>query len=215
MERHLGHLALHYAPGEEGPARRLLELLGCTLVDNGPRPGADGFCTVLVDQPSATHAENIMFLSPMSPEQAELESAIVAGLAMGRDDEDPAVAAFAAKRSRWPESMAHLGIRYSSLDELEAVVVAVQDAGAPSGELAGRVDVTRYRAQSGVDESIDDRMARSPMFTDDDRVAFAKHWVQCFVRTDLFAYGIRAFGQTIELDYVFSSFFGAVPTFGR
>ena len=63
MERHVGHLALHYAPGDERPARRLLELLGCTLLDNGPRPGEDGFCSVLVDGPTATFAENLMFLN--------------------------------------------------------------------------------------------------------------------------------------------------------
>ena len=45
--------------------------------------------------------------------------------------------------------------------------------------------------------------------------AFANHWVQCFVRTDLFGYGILAFGQTIELDVVFDPFFAQPPTFGR
>ena len=39
-------MALHYLPGDEAAARRLLEHLGCTLVDNGPKPGEDGFCTV-------------------------------------------------------------------------------------------------------------------------------------------------------------------------
>ena len=32
----IGHVAMHYRPGDEAPARRLFELLGCTLVDNGP-----------------------------------------------------------------------------------------------------------------------------------------------------------------------------------
>ena len=47
--RTIGHLALHYGPGDQQGARRLLELCGCTLVDNGPSPGNDGFCSVLVD----------------------------------------------------------------------------------------------------------------------------------------------------------------------
>ena len=149
MRGHLGHLALHYAPGDEAPARRLLELLGCTLVDNGPRPGEDGFCTVLLDGSTATHAENLMFLSPMSSQQVQLESALAGSLGMGSDDEDPAVASFVAAHTRWPESAAHIGIRYTSLDELEDVVVAVEAAGGPGGELEGRVGVTRFRPRRG------------------------------------------------------------------
>src|SRR2546423_10125928 len=76
----LGHLALKYMPGDERQSRRLLELLGCTLVDNGPSPGSDGFCTVLVNNADANYADNIMFLSVMTPEQAEVEDAIRAGL---------------------------------------------------------------------------------------------------------------------------------------
>ena len=45
----IGHLALHYRPGDEGQARRLFDLLGCTLVQNGPSPGTDGFSTVVID----------------------------------------------------------------------------------------------------------------------------------------------------------------------
>src|ERR687887_2193282 len=90
----LGHLALHYRPGDEQPARRLLELLGCTLVDNGPAPGADGFCTVLVDKGTANHADNIMFLSELPPEQLALEDAIRSSLGVGSAAEAPLVARF-------------------------------------------------------------------------------------------------------------------------
>src|SRR3954471_9281063 len=87
----LGHLALHYMPGDEHKARRLLELFGCTLVDNGPAPGKDGFCTVLVNGDDANYADNIMFLSSVTPEQEALESAIRAALAITEPEEDPAV----------------------------------------------------------------------------------------------------------------------------
>src|SRR5687767_10081042 len=63
--RTIGHLALHYGPGDQQGARRLLELCGCTLMDNGPSPGKDGFCSVLLDGTTASHAENLMFLSPV------------------------------------------------------------------------------------------------------------------------------------------------------
>ena len=56
QNRTIGHLALHYGPGDEGGARRLLELCGCTLLDNGPSPGNDGFCSVLLDGATASHA---------------------------------------------------------------------------------------------------------------------------------------------------------------
>jgi len=59
--RALGHLALYYAPGDMEASRRLLQDLGCTLVENGPRPGRDGFCTVLVDDATANYADNILF----------------------------------------------------------------------------------------------------------------------------------------------------------
>jgi hypothetical protein len=57
-------------------------------------------------------------------------------------------------------------------------------------------------------------MAASPLFTGDEHPAYADYWVQCFVKTDLFAAGILAFGQTIELDYVFEPFFAQPPEFG-
>ena len=34
------------------------------------------------------------------------------------------------------------------------------------------------------------------------------------MKTDLFGYGILAFGQTIELDYIFEPFFVQPPKFG-
>ena len=72
----IGHLALHYRDGDEHQARRLLELFGCKLVDNGPAPGSDGFCTVVVDPGTGNHADNIMFLSRLPAEQAAIEDAI-------------------------------------------------------------------------------------------------------------------------------------------
>ena len=55
---------------------------------------------------------------------------------------------------------------------------------------------------------------RRRAFTGDEHPAFADHWIQCFVKTDLFGYGILAFGQTIELDYIFEPFFAQPPKFG-
>lgn len=209
--RVLGHMALHYLPGDEQPARRLLELLGCTLVDNGPAPGEDGFCTVLVDGASANHADNVLFLSRVGDAQLEVEQAIRSALGVGDAAEAPAVAGLREKAVAAPESVSHLGIRYTSLDDLERVLAGLEAAAAPGGELHGRISVVKYRARPDKDAGVDARMAASPAFTGDERPAFADHWIQCFVRTDLCGFGVLAFGHTFELDYVFEPFFAAVP----
>jgi hypothetical protein len=206
----LGHLALHYRPGDEQPARRFLELIGCTLVDNGPAPGADGFCTVLVDKGTGNYADNLMFLSAMPPAQVAVEDAIRAQLGPDGD----LVAGLRGLATTAPESLSHIGVRYRSFDDLERVLQALEAAAAPGGQLAGRVEIVRHRARPGLDAAVDARMAASPVFTGDERPAFADHWVQCFVNTDLCGFGILAFGSTFELDYVFDQFMDQPPSFG-
>ena len=215
----LGHLALHYREGDERPARRLLELLGCKLVDNGPAPGSDGFCTVLVDPATADYADNLMFLSGMTTEQEAVESAIRHALRLGEPDADPAAGAFEEASSVNPESSSHIGIRYRSLAALENVLGDLAAAASPGGELAGRIQVTRYRPRPGgngeADAAVSARIDSSPAFSGREPTSFAPHWIQCFVRTDLCGFGILAFGSTFELDYVFEPFLEQPPVFGR
>jgi hypothetical protein len=213
--RTLGHLALYYRPGDEKASRLLLEDLGCTLVDNGPRPGADGFCTVLVDDETANHADNILFLAPLTPVQEELEQAIRDQFGLGGGAPEQPATAFTDMKRNSPETASHFAIRYRELDELERVLHAVEADSAVGGPLHGRVELTKYRARPDLDPAVDERMAASPAFTGDEPRAFANFWIQCFVKTDLFGYGILAFGQTIELDYVFEPFFSEPPKFGR
>jgi hypothetical protein len=213
--RALGHLALYYAPGDMEASRRLLCDLGCTLVENGPRPGADGFCTVLVDDESPTYADNILFLAPLTPTQQELERTIRDHFGIGTDDTASTASAFTDMKRSSPETASHFAIRYRELDVLEDALAAVEADSADGGPLHGRVELTKYRARPGLDPKVDARMASSRAFTGDEPPAFADHWIQCFVKTDLFGYGILAFGQTIELDYVFEPFFAQPPKFGR
>jgi hypothetical protein len=215
----LGHLALHYGEGDELPARRLLELLGCTLVDNGPAPGSDGFCTVLVDPATADYADNLMFLSGLTAEQEAVEATIRSALRLGEPDADPAAGKFVEASTVKPESSSHIGFRYRSLPALEKVLADLEAAALPGGELAGRIQVTKYRARPGGDEQADASVAAqidaSAAFTGDEPPSFAPHWIQCFVRTDLCGFGILAFGSTFELDYVFAPFMDQPPSFGR
>ncbi len=212
-ERVFGHLALHYMPGDEQPARRLLELMGCTLVDNGPDPGRDGFCTVLVDPVEANYADNIFFLSRVSDEQLAIEQAISAALA-STDGNAAVLAAYRTKTTAAPESISHIGIRYASFGALEEVLLAIERETAAGGVLEGRAQVVKYRARPGLDDEIDARLAASPAFRGDERPAFANSWVQCFVTTDVLGFGILALGHTFELDFVFEPFFAEPPSFG-
>jgi hypothetical protein len=212
QQRVFGHLALHYLPGDEAPARRLLELLGCTLVDNGPNPGRDGFCTVLIDRDSADYAENLFFLSAVNAEQAAIEGVIRDALTA---DGSTLLEAYRAKTVTAPESISHIGLRYGSFDELERVLAAIERETEPGGAFAGRVEVVKYKARPGLDAELDRRIASSPVFRGDERPAFANYWVQCFVKTDLCGFGILALGQTFELDYVAEPFYAEPPSFGR
>jgi hypothetical protein len=215
----LGHLALHYAPGDGPKARRLLELLGCQLVDNGPSPGTDGFCTVLVNGEDASYADNLMFLSCMSDEQAALEATIRGALGIGGADEPAEVATFRQAMVAKPESTSHIGLRFAALADLEAVLAGLEAAAAPGGELEGRIALAKYRPLPSGESAEDDAqvaemVAASPAFTGDEPTSFAKHWIQCFVTTDLCGFGLLAFGSIFEVDFVFDPFFREPPWFG-
>ena len=210
VNRTIGHLALHYGPGDCDGARRLLEVLGATLVENGP----PGFCTVLIDGETANHAQNIMFLSQCSNTQLQLEAAITTALHAGGSDQAPELTEYRQMRYDKPESIAHIGIRYKTLEEVEQAILTLEKGAQPGGEFEGRIEVTKFKARPDLDPAIDARMAVSPIFDESTKPAFANYWVQCFVKTDLFAHGLLAFGQTIELDYVFDGFFAEEPWFG-
>jgi hypothetical protein len=215
----LGHLALHYMPGDEKKARLLLELMGCTLVDNGPSPGSDGFCTVLINGSDANYADNIMFLSKVTPEQAAIEDAIRAALRASEPGEDPILTKFRESIVVKPESTSHIGIRFSRLEKLEEVLAAIETAVGPGGELEGRAQLVKYAPKEGDDAEayipVAERMAKSPAFSGKEEQSFAPYWIQCFVTTDLCGFGILAFGSTFELDFVFDPFMREPPTFGR
>ena len=209
----LGHLALHYRPGDFEPARALFEALGAHLEDNGPA----GFCTIVFGREGWNYVDNVMYLGQAGPVKLGLEAAVTESLRIGTDDEDPRATAFRNMRDSSPESLDHVGIRYASFEELERAVLALQDATAPGGALEGRAVVTKYRARAGQDEAIDAQMATSPIFRDHDEAgtSFADYGVQVFVKTDLCTTGLFAMGQTIELDYFFEPAFEHMPDFGR
>ncbi len=209
----LGHLAIHYRPGDFPRARLLFEALGAHLEDNGP----EGFTTIVFDHDAWNYVDNVMYLSQAGPVKLGLEAAVTEALHLGEADEDPRVTAFLSTRSSSPESLDHVGIRYASFEALERAVATLTRLTSPGGELAGRAVVTKYRARAGQDARIDEVMAASPIFRDgdEDGTSFADYGVQVFVKTDLCTTGLFALGQTIELDYFFAPAFEVMPDFGR
>jgi hypothetical protein len=209
----LGHLAVHYRPGDFAWARLLFEALGAHLEDNGP----DGFTTIVFDHDAWNYVDNVMYLSQAGPVKLGLEAAVTEALHLGDANEDPRATAFRALRAASPESLDHVGVRYASFEALERAVTALTRLTGPGGELEGRAAITRYRARAGQSAHIDDVMAASSIFRDgdEDGTSFADYGVQVFVETDLCATGLFALGQTIELDYFFEPAFEIMPDFGR
>lgn len=204
----LGHIAIHYRPGDYELARLLFESVGAHLEENGPK----GFCTIVFDRDGWNYVDNVMYLSQAGATKLELEAAITESLRIGEPDEDPRATAFRDMRSSSPESLDHIGIRYASFEELEQAVLALEAVTGPGGALEGRAVVTKFRARPG---QADDVMANSPIFQESDGTSFADHGVQVFVKTDLCTTGLFALGQTIELDYFWEPAFGTMPNFGR
>ncbi len=204
--RSMGHLALYYLPGHELAARTLLADIGCALVDNGWAPGRDGFCTAVLDEPTATHSDNLVYLSKMHDEQVRIEKALgqtLNELGMGESWRDI---------SGSPEIRPHFGIRFHTMEALEESLLALERDASTGGPLQEHVKILKFRARPGLDSATDARMAASPAFQGDERPGFANYLVQCFIRTDVF--GNLTSAGLIELDYAFPPFFERIPTFG-
>jgi hypothetical protein len=206
LTRSMGHLALYYLPGHELPARTLLADIGCGLVDNGWAPGRDGFCTAVFDEPTATHSDNLVYLSKMHDDQERIEKAL------GQTLDQLGIGESWRDISESPEIRPHFGIRYHTMEALEGGLLALERDASAGGPLQGHVKIRKFRARPGLDAATDARMAASPAFQGDERPGFADYLVQCFVRTDLF--GNLTSAGLIELDYAFPLFFERIPTFG-
>jgi hypothetical protein len=209
----MGHLALHYRPGDETLARLVLADLGCTLLDNGPAPGSDGFFTALLDGGRTDCADNLCFVSRLDASQVVLEETILELLHAGEPDAHPALTTYLDRRHERAELVSHFGIRYGSFEQLEDVLARLNDHTKPGGPLEGRVEVFTRIPAPGHSETVDDRIAASPAFSGDEPAGPAKHWVQCRIITDVVGYGIVSLGTEFELDYVFDDWYETPPSF--
>jgi hypothetical protein len=179
----LNHVEMVYRPGERALAGRIFELLGMRVLDRGGT-----WMTALVDPGVADFSNNACYASEVTPEQWELEQSLAA--ALDRDDAGEeagvgqAARAYLERLHTEPQRSFHFGIRYPSVDALDATLARIDAVGDTDPELVGRVGV------SGV-------------FRPGDPGALADTMIQAFTRTDVVAAGILAFGQHVELQYQF------------
>lgn len=173
--RALNHVELVYAPGERALARTLFELLGCETHDSG-----GPFLSARIAPGQDSLVNNVMYASEVVPEQWALEQALHAaldgGVLAGPADD------YAATLRAHPQRSCHFGIRYPTADELDATLDRIEHVVEDAPELAGRVSV------SGV-------------FRPGDPGSYTDTMTQAFVRTDVIASGLLAFGQHIELQW--------------
>ncbi|TVZ02158.1 hypothetical protein EAS64_25330 [Trebonia kvetii] len=204
--RSVGHLALHFRPGEAEIATRFFRLLGARVSEYPNQSSDEPLYIVALDSADPDRADNIIFLFSLKPAQIELERAIGEALGAGTSDEHPALKAFLDHRSRWPESYLHFGLHFAELGELEAAVLRIRTETAADPAFGARVDsIQLLKARGGDgDYAIAKRMAESPVFSGADAFAYGRHAVQVHIRTDLFATGLAMFGSVVELDYVFT-----------
>ena len=175
----LNHVEMVYRPGERALAGRIFELLGMRVLDRGGT-----WMTALVDPDVADFSNNACYASEVTPEQWALEQTLAAALASDDADADgvgPAARAYLDRLRAEPQRSFHFGIRFHSRDDFDATLDRVRTA-ATDPELAGRV------ALSGV-------------FHPDEPGAAAPNMIQAFVRTDVVAAGVLAFGQHVELQW--------------
>jgi len=173
----LNHVEMVYRPGERALAGRIFELLGMRVLDRGGI-----WMTALVDPAIADFSNNACYASEVTPEQWELEQALASAIAdadtggVGRS-----ARSYLDRLHTEPQRSFHFGIRYHSRDDFDATLDRVRATDADP-ELAGRIRV------SGV-------------FHPDEPGAYAPNMIQAFVRTDVVAAGLLAFGQHVELQW--------------
>jgi hypothetical protein len=171
----LNHVELVYAPGERPLARALFEILGCDIHDSG-----GPFLSAKIAPGQTDLVNNAMYASEVTPEQWALEQAL-------RDALDGGVLAgpggdYVANLEAHPQRSCHFGIRYPTAEDLDTTLDRIEHVAEHTPELAGRVSV------SGV-------------FRPGDPGSYTDTMTQAFIRTDVIASGLLAFGQHIELQW--------------
>ncbi|QGP81107.1 hypothetical protein [Sphingobium sp. CAP-1] len=204
--RSMGHMALHYKKAEEGPlAARLLGMLGYVLTQDLVLPSGAHFYRFVVDSRHQPRGDGIVYLSLIPDAQRDLMQAIHAALAVGTDHEHPAVVAMRERMNEDPEYSFHYGTLLESLEDLEAMFIALKDANENDPELKGRLKLVYNRALPGTPE-VDARLDASPIYSGVTRYAYGKNGVQAFLETDILSSGMLGETMMLEFDYIFPGY---------
>ncbi|CAM5644855.1 hypothetical protein GCM10010261_20420 [Streptomyces pilosus] len=202
----LGHLAVHFRPGERALATRFFELLGARVREFPNKFSDEPLYLISMDRDTPARPDNVIFLFALKPSQLALESVMTEHLGMDTDDPHPALREFLQQRADWPESYLHFGLHFARLEDLENAVVALRAEMASDPAFATRIQslqILRAKGEDG-DREIAERMAASPVFGETEQFAYGRHGAQVHIRTDLFATGLSLFGSVVELDFVFT-----------
>jgi hypothetical protein len=176
LNHRLNHVEMVYRPGERALAGRVFELLGMKVLDRGGI-----WMTALVDPEVADFSNNACYASEVTPEQWALEQTLATAIACTGDDVGDSARAYLERLRSEPQRSFHFGIRFLARDDFEAALDRVRAAD-DDPELAGRITL-------------------SAVCHPDDPGAYAANMNQAFVRTDVVAAGMLAFGQHVELQW--------------
>jgi hypothetical protein len=173
----LNHLEALYRPGDRELAIEFVEALGCTTThtDFATETGAT-YISVHPHGAESDPLNNVFFVSEMLPGQVALEDMVRAKI-----DADEAlqaaIGAYREKARTFPFGIPHFGLRYPSVEAVEAVV---------------------ERLQGGISPALKERVTVHPkqVFEASDGIPRV---TQVFVYNDVVVTGSSALGQLIEL----------------
>ena len=178
----LNHVEFVYAPGDRALVRAFLEALGLRVLDpqTDPTPpelgpAAGPYLIVYLAEGDDDLIDNVVYASEVRPEQWALESALRDRIDAEGELQSLRDAHQAAYAER-PQAMTHVGLAYSSADEVKAAIVRL----ASNEAFGGRITVSEV-FEPGGPGSVDDRVT------------------QAFVHTDLLSVGLLLGGQQFEL----------------
>ena len=177
--RRLNHVEMVYRPGERELATRVFEILGLRVSDHG-----GPWMFARIDPAIGDVANNACYASEMTPEQWALEQELTKVLAADEDDSrgvGPAALGYLERLRGEPQRSFHFGIRLFDRDDFDATLDRIR-AAERDPDLAGRVELIN-------------------VYHPDEPGAYAKGMIQAFVRTDVVAAGLLAFGQHVELQW--------------
>lgn len=206
VKRSFGHVALNYRNPDDGPlARRFVELLGFTAVQDFPLPQGGRFYQMLLDAQSPTRADGILYMAPLPEADRNLYAAIRDRLGLGSPQENAVVAPFRAAQASDPEYGFHVGFLVDSLEWIEEVMATFAGLAETDPEFRGRINLLCNRSRLGTPE-VDARLDASPIFGKTPRYTYGRNAVQAFIETDIFSAGPLGDKLVFELDYVFPGY---------